>query len=189
MLIKTQLKTPVIKENTFIVWEPCSKSHAEVVPGFVKYFVDLGYHVSVLVDKDRLKEGLFSRYDLENISLNKMSADEIKTYFKESDLSNVQGVLVTTMGKICDCENQDTIYDLLLASLIKINEGYDPMVITNILELKYLDYLGVMPVLNECSICGNKNNIVTLSVDKGGYICSDCFNHENESNKTKNTHY
>lgn len=105
------LKTPIIKENTFIVWEPCTKSHAEVVPGFVKYFHDLGYHVSVLVDRDRLKEGLFSRYNLENISYNKMSADEIKRYFSESDLSNIKGVLVTTMGKICDCENPESAYD------------------------------------------------------------------------------
>ena len=105
------LKTPVIKDNTFIVWEPCSKSHSEVVPGFVKYFVDLGYHVSVLVDKDRLKEGLFCRYDLENVSYNKLSADEIKRYFAESDLNNVKGVLVTTMGKICDCENPESAYE------------------------------------------------------------------------------
>ena len=105
------LKTPIIKENTFIVWEPCSKSHSEVVPGSVKYFADLGYHVSVLVDRDRLKEGLFSRFDLPNISYNKMSADEIKRYFSESDLSNIKGVLVTTMGKICDCENPDEAYN------------------------------------------------------------------------------
>lgn len=105
------LKTPIIKENTFIVWEPCSKSHAEVVPGFVKYFHDLGYHVSVLIDKDRLKEGLFCKYDLDNISYNKMSADEIKRYFSESDLSDIKGVLVTTMGKICDCENPESAYD------------------------------------------------------------------------------
>ena len=113
------LKTPVIKENTFIVWEPCSKSHSEVVPGFVKYFVDLGYHVSVLVDKDRLKEGLFSKYDLTNISLNKMSANQIKRYFTESDLNNVKGVLVTTMGKICDCENPQTAYDFFNSNVDK----------------------------------------------------------------------
>ncbi len=105
------LKKPVIKENTFIVWEPCSKSHSEVVPGFVKYFHDLGYHVSVLVDKDRLKEGLFCRYNLDNVSYNKMSADEIKRYFSESDLSDIKGVLVTTMGKICDCENPQSAYN------------------------------------------------------------------------------
>ena len=104
------LKTPIIKENTFIVWEPCSKSHSEVVPGFVKYFVDLGYHVSVLVDKDRLKEGLFSKFKLPNVSYNKMSANQIKRFFSESDLENVKGVLVTTVGKICDCENHETAY-------------------------------------------------------------------------------
>ena len=38
------------------------------------------------------------------------------------------------------------VYDLLLSGLFKIDEGFDPMVITNILELKYLDFLGVMPI-------------------------------------------
>ena len=52
-------KKPIIKDNTFIVWEPCSKSHSEVVPGYVKYLLDLGYHVSVIVNSNRLKEGLF----------------------------------------------------------------------------------------------------------------------------------
>ena len=95
-------KKPIIKYNTFIVWEPCSKSHSEVVPGYVKYLLDLGYHVSVLVHSDRVKEGLFSRFKNENLTLNKMSKKEILKYFKQSDLSDVEGVLVTTSGKICD---------------------------------------------------------------------------------------
>lgn len=146
------LKTPIIKDNTFIVWEPCSKSHSEVVPGFVKYFHDLGYHVSVLVDKDRLKEGLFSRYNLENVSYNKMSADEIKRYFSESDLSEIKGVLVTTMGKICDCENPKTAYDFFNPNVDKsklhfveheasfaIDKGnWDEKIVT----LRKLDYKG-----------------------------------------------
>ena len=52
------------------------------------------------------------------------------------------------------------------------------MVISNILELKYLDFLGVMPIIDECSICGNKKAIVTLSVDKGGYVCKNCHTNE-----------
>lgn len=111
-LARAQLKTPVIKENTFIVWEPCSKSHAEVVPGFVKYFVDLGYHVSVLVDKDRLKEGLFARFKNENISLNKMSKKKILAYLKQNDLSDVKGIMVTTVGKLCDEINFEQAYDI-----------------------------------------------------------------------------
>lgn len=70
------------------------------------------------------------------------------------------------------------IYPLLIASLRKIEEGYDPLVITNILELKYLFYLGVAPILDACSICGSKKSIATLSSDRGGYVCNDCLNNE-----------
>lgn len=74
--------------------------------------------------------------------------------------------------------HREDIYDLLIASLIKVNEGYDPMVIANILELKYLDYLGVMPIIDACAVCGATNSIATLSSNKGGYICNKC--HKNE---------
>ena len=67
-------KKPVIKENTFLVWEPCGHNHAEVVPGFVKYLLDMGYHVSVLVSPSAYKENLFARFNGdENISYNKMT--------------------------------------------------------------------------------------------------------------------
>ena len=64
------VKAPEIRENTFIVWEPCSKSHAEVVPGFAEYLLDSGYHVSVLLNNARYDEGLFERFDNENITFN-----------------------------------------------------------------------------------------------------------------------
>ena len=74
--------------------------------------------------------------------------------------------------------NDNKILDLLLSSLMKIDEGYDPLIIMNILELKYLDYLGVMPVIDGCAICGSKNHIKTLSSFKGGYICANCYKDE-----------
>lgn len=95
-------KKPIIKNNTFIVWEPCSQSHSEVVPGYVKYLLDLGYNVSVLVHPNRLKEGLFSKFDDKRVFLNKMTKKQIKNYFKNADLYNVEGVLITTVGKLCD---------------------------------------------------------------------------------------
>ena len=69
--------------------------------------------------------------------------------------------------------NDEEIYNILISGLKKINEGFDPLVITNILELKYLRYLGVMPNIDGCSICGSKS-VITLSSDKGGYLCSKC---------------
>lgn len=76
-------------------------------------------------------------------------------------------------------QNSDPkIFDLLKESLIKINEGYDPLVIMNILELKYLDFLGVMPIIDSCAICGKKTGIITLSSYRGGYVCLNCYTNE-----------
>lgn len=72
----------------------------------------------------------------------------------------------------------DNILNLLLVALIKIDEGYDSLVIMNILELKYLEFLGVMPVIDGCAICGSKEHIKTLSSFKGGYICKNCYKNE-----------
>ena len=70
------------------------------------------------------------------------------------------------------------IYPLLISSLIKIDNDFDSLVITNILELKYLNYLGVMPYIDGCVKCFNKDNIVTLSSKDGGYLCSKCHTNE-----------
>ncbi len=69
---------------------------------------------------------------------------------------------------------KEEIYNIFSSSILKINEGFDSMVITNIVELKLLDYLGVKPVINECIMCGNKTDILTLSADKGGLLCIQC---------------
>ena len=67
---------------------------------------------------------------------------------------------------------------MLVGSLEKINDGFDPIVITNIIELKYLDFLGVAPILDCCSVCGSQNEIITISSDNGGYLCKKCYNND-----------
>lgn len=91
---------------------------------------------------------------------------------------------ISSANFILDLVNQvykqnpsDELYDLLISCLKKINESFNPLVIINILELKLLDYLGIMPNLSGCTICGNKN-VITLSSDKGGYLCESCRTHE-----------
>lgn len=75
-------------------------------------------------------------------------------------------------------QNDDSsLYDLLISALTKINDNFNPLIITNIIELKYLDYLGVAPNLEGCTVCGSKS-VVTLSSDKGGYLCSKCRTNE-----------
>lgn len=74
--------------------------------------------------------------------------------------------------------NDSILYEMYLASIKKINNGLNPLVITNILELKYLPFLGVGLELDACILCGNKTNIVTLDADEGGYICKNCYTNQ-----------
>ena len=85
--------------------------------------------------------------------------------------------LLDLTNQVYKQNNSSDLYSLLISALIKLNEGFNPLVITNILELKYLDYLGIMPNLDGCIICGSKN-VITLSSDKGGYLCKKCVTNE-----------
>ena len=76
-------------------------------------------------------------------------------------------------------ENENTdIFTILESALLKIENNFDPLVITNIVELKYLKYLGVFPVLDKCSKCDSTKDIVTISSKDGGYLCKNCINGE-----------
>ncbi len=83
-----------------------------------------------------------------------------------------------TSQVVKQCNDIENIYDDFIKTILKLEDGLDPIVLTNILEIKYLEYLGVLFNLDECVICGNKNNIATFDADKGGYICINCLTNE-----------
>lgn len=70
------------------------------------------------------------------------------------------------------------IFEIFINSLIKLNEHQNPLILTNIVELKYLAYLGVPLSLDSCIKCGNKTKIVTIDPDEGGFICQNCYTNE-----------
>lgn len=74
--------------------------------------------------------------------------------------------------------NDPEIYNLYIKTINKINEGLNPKVMMNILEIKLLDYLGVGISLNGCAKCGTTKNIITIDPDVGGYVCQDCYTNE-----------
>lgn len=84
--------------------------------------------------------------------------------------------LIDLVNQVYKHTSNSEIYELFKNSLIKIDEGYDPLVICNILELKLLSFLGILPILDKCVECGSTSDIVTISSYKGGYICKNCFN-------------
>lgn len=114
-------------------------------------------------------------------------ADIINPLFNiKKDLLKISyaSYLLDLTSQVLKENNNKNIYNILVSSLLKIEDDFDPEVITNILELKYLSYLGISPNFDTCSICG-KSKILTISVEKGGFICTN--HHTNErivSNKT-----
>lgn len=104
--------------------------------------------------------------------------DSFKEIRKDILKISYAGYILELTDQVYKQNNDSEIYDLFKASLIKINEGLDATVITNILELKYLNFLGVTPVMDSCSVCGSNTSIKTLSVKRGGYICSSCYTNE-----------
>ncbi len=74
--------------------------------------------------------------------------------------------------------NRKDVFDLFNIAVNKINEGMNPIVITNILEIKYLDYLGTPINLISCARCGSKKDIITIDPDEGGLICKECYTNE-----------
>lgn len=126
----------------------------------------------------KLTYGYFHVNYKENGLSNIIAVDVIDS-FKNiiSDLTNISYAtyMMELTVQVVKQNNDSNIYELFIAALNKINEGLDPNIITSILEIKYLEYLGVKPSIDECSLCGSTKDIVTLDSNHGGYICKNCY--------------
>ncbi len=124
----------------------------------------------------KLTHGYFNIIYKES-KLSTLKEVDVIDYYKniKQDINKISyaSYILELVEQVIKQTNNEEVFDNLVYSLKKIEENMNPLVITNILELKCLDYLGVMPILDCCSVCGNKN-IITISADQGGYICKNC---------------
>lgn len=104
--------------------------------------------------------------------------NNFKNIRKDIDLVSYSIYLLELASMVYKHQCSSDIYDILISCLNKINDGYDYQVITNIFEIKMLDYLGIKPVIDECVSCGKKSDIVTISSYRGGYLCKNCYHGE-----------
>lgn len=101
--------------------------------------------------------------------------NKFKNIRKSIDLTSYGIYLMELSTMVYKHDQNNEIYNLLIASLKKIDELYNYKVITIILELKLLQYLGIMPVIDSCVSCKSKFDIVAISSYKGGYLCKNCI--------------
>lgn len=129
---------------------------------------------------EKFAYGTFHMYYKDN-GLSTLIDGDIKNHFIniKSDI-----VKISYLTYICELasnvykeSNDNEVYDLMEQALLKIEDGLDPKIITNVLELQYLNYLGINLNLDNCVKCGS-SKIVTLSLSKGGYVCNNCRTNE-----------
>ena len=105
-----------------------------------------------------------------------------------NELVNIKNDLlsISYLSYIVELTNQiikqtteyNELYKIFISTILKLNDKLNPKVLTNIFELKVLDFLGVGINFNCCAKCGSKKNIVTIDGDIGGYVCSNCYTNE-----------
>ncbi len=129
---------------------------------------------------EKFAYGTFHFYYKEN-GLSTLIEADIKNYFIniKSDI-----VKISYMSYLCELatnvykeSNNNEVYDILISALLKIEDNFDPKIITNIVEIQYLSYIGISLCLDSCVNCGS-TKVVTLSTSRGGYLCSNCRNSE-----------
>lgn len=99
----------------------------------------------------------------------------IKTDLKKIGYSTY---LIDLARQVIKQNESREIFNILESSLLKIENDFDPGLITNMVELKYLSFLGVEPILDKCANCGSDKDIITVNSDAGGYICKNCYTNE-----------
>lgn len=128
----------------------------------------------------------------------KFTYGRFNIYYKENKLSTLTSVdiinplsvikndiiLLSYLNYLVELTEQvikqttENIYPDFITTILKINDGLDPIIMCNILEIKYLDYLGVGLNLDACIGCGSTTNIITIDGDRGGFICQKCYQDE-----------
>lgn len=125
---------------------------------------------------EKFAYGSFDIYYKEN-ALSTLVDGKIINYFENIKKDIIKLSYLTYLTELStyvykESESND-IYKLYIEGILKIEEGLEPKIIANILELKFLKYLGLALCLDGCVRCGNKK-IVTFSLSKGGYVCNKC---------------
>lgn len=129
----------------------------------------------------KLIYGNFNIYYKENGLSTLISVDVINSFNNiQKDLKKISyaAYILELIDQVSKQNNNEELFNLFKNTLLKIEEGYNEEILTIILQLQALTYLGVSPSIDGCSICGNNKNIITLSSSSGGYVCKDCYKND-----------
>ena len=101
--------------------------------------------------------------------------DSFKNIYIDMKKAMYSFYLIDLVSQVLKENNSKEVFNLLVPALIKINNGLSPELISNIVEIHLLDFLGVSLNLDECSLCGSNEDLLTIDLTSGGVICKNCY--------------
>lgn len=188
-MLKKEVKKMITKVEGIIISETPFKDTSKIIQVFTREYGIIGIMCKgVKSMKSRLRAltikftyGYFYIYKKED----KLSLLKDVDIINDLKVLKNDIVLISYLNYITELTNQvykqaheKILYDLYITTILKMNDNLNPLVLTNILELKLLPFLGVGLELDSCIKCGNKNSIVTIDADIGGFVCKNCYRNE-----------
>lgn len=106
----------------------------------------------------------------------------IETY-RDLQTDIFKNAYATYICALADAAIEDQIAHPQLFQLIKqgldlMDEGYEPEVIANILETKFLEVFGVAPNFMSCGVCGKTKGVFDYSDKLHSILCSEHFSED-----------
>ncbi len=83
---------------------------------------------------------------------------------------------IAVASVICEIANvvEENVYDLLFEALTKLNENEQIYLVLNVYLVSMLNILGIAPFVDGCVNCNRTDNIESISIKEGGFLCSFC---------------
>ncbi|HQB32076.1 MAG TPA: DNA repair protein RecO [Erysipelotrichaceae bacterium] len=90
---------------------------------------------------------------------------------------------IAAASVICEIAGgiEENIYNLLYQTLNRLNDNEQIYLVLNVYLVAILNILGISPFVDGCVNCGRTDNIESISINEGGFLCSHCnreFNDE-----------
>jgi len=103
--------------------------------------------------------------------------------FRDLQTDIFKNAYATYVCGLADAAVEDRVvnyqmYEQLKKGLHLMDEGYEAEVISNILEVKFLNHFGVAPNLMACAICQKTEGVFDYSDKYHGILCSEHFNED-----------
>ena len=165
----------VIKEND-------AKENDVILTVYTKDFGKLSFYAKGLKKSTSKNAYACQMFDYSEFLLDYNDARDIqilKSASLKNEFVNIKGDyeklgLASVMVEIIDKIAEDDMYDFLYAALDLLDRSQEMYTVFNIFLAQILKYVGLQPMVDGCVICGNTQNIETISLNDGGFVCHDC---------------